>query len=128
MKSQTIVNHMSKDQLLEDALRRSYGHNIDDEVTGWFTPVSEDVIDFGDDSPYDVIDEVFECVEKHIHKSPIFVFYTKYGWFVIKMEYSESDIPNEPCLSIYKGVVRTRNELWSRYIRRLQARTSNYIM
>ena len=105
-----------------------YTHNTYIEGTVWLTPVSEDVIYFGNGHPYNVIYEVVECFSKDIDDSLKILFFTKCAWFVIKMESSESRIPNKPCISFSGGMIRSRNKLWHSYFRQLQARTSNYIM
>ena len=114
--------------LLNNALNHGYSHSIGNEIYGWFTPISDDIIDIGDETHFDVLNEVIECVERSYEDYPLFILCNKYGWFVIKLGYSESVIPNKPCFSIYRGVVRAKNELWDSYLHQLKARTSNYIM
>lgn len=115
-------------QRVGEALSFGYTHNFHNVGTVWLTPVSEDVIYFGKGHPYNVIYEVVECFSKDIDDSLKILFFTKCAWFVIKMESSESRIPNKPCISFSGGVIRSRNKLWHSYFRQLQARTSNYIM
>ena len=122
-----VLNHISISNLLNETLRRCYAHNIpDEEEFCWFTPISKHIIDFGDGSPYDVIDEVIESLEKYVNRSQVFTFINKYGWFVLEMEYLEFVEPDKPCLSFYKGMPCLSNELWDSYLYQLKASTSNY--
>ena len=105
-----------------------YTHNFHNVGTVWLTPVSEDVIYFGNGHPFNVIYEVVESFSKDIDDSLKILFFTKCAWFVIKMESSESRIPNKPWVCFSGGMIRSRNKLWHSYFRQLQARTSNYIM
>lgn len=123
-------NYVTIGSVLENALEHNYGHNIGNDVNGWFVPLSCCVVDIGDGSLFDVIGDVIKCMDKFLNDYPLcllFVFCVEdHGWFVFSMKHSETCTPTDPCFSLKEGKIVEVNPLWKLLFECLAEQTSGY--